>query len=417
MTRILHVVNGAGGGSTLSTTELARRLVEHGFEPHVVCDARIGTSAERQVLVDAFDGRVEFVPMYYWNRRVRTRPVKRALVVARQELTTGHGLWSAARLRSIIDARRIDLVHTATLVAPDGAVAARSLGVPHVFHVRELFGENQPFRIAGEGRRLARVLGGDRNRMVANSRTTADALRQVAPGLDVEIVPNGLDLSRFDHVADRHDESRPVRVVAMVGHLYSTLKRHDLFVDAAAIVARRHPELEFRIYGHREYAASDAYMDDLVQRAAAEGLTSKLVLAGYAADPTVMMGEIDLLVQPNSTESFGRVVVEAMASNVAVVGVRAGPLGELVEHERSGLLASASTPAALAEVIERAVEDDELRAKAIAAARLRAHELFSIERCADRMAAIYEAQLSAGRGEGEPLVRSWARFAAGRFAG
>jgi glycosyltransferase involved in cell wall biosynthesis len=412
---VLHVLNGAGGGATLSTVELAQALAVRGFEPHAVCHAGHGTVAERRDLLDMFGGRVTFVPLYFWNRRVRTAPAKRVLVVARQEVRTGHGLVSAARVRDVVEERRIDLVHSGIAIVPDGAVAARSLGLPHVMHVRELLGPDQPFRIPGEGRRLARVLGGPHDRLVANSQTTASLLARAVPGLDVDIVPNGLDLARFDPVADDHDEARPVRVVAMVANLYSTWKRHDLFVDAAAIVARRHPELEFRIYGHRDYAASDAYVDDLISRAAAEGLTSKLVLAGYLSDPTEMMRGIDLLVQPTSAESFGRVVVEAMASKVGVVGVGEGPLGELVEHERSGLLAGDSTPEALAEVITRFVEDQELRAKAVARARLRAHELFSIERCADRMATIYESMLRGGPGPGEPLVRSWARYSAGRF--
>lgn len=415
-TRVLHVLNGAGGGSTLSTVELAGGLTEHGFEAHAVCHAFHGTATERRDLVDAFEGRVVFLPLSFWHHRIRTPPLKRVAVVARQELTTGHGLWSSARVRQVATDRRIDLIHSATMVVPDGAVAARSVGLPHVWHVRELIGPGHPFRIAGEGRRLARVIGGERDRLVANSAATSEPLAEVLPGLDHDLIPNGLDLSRFDRVARDRDEGRAVRVVAMVANLYSTWKRHDLFVDAAIIVARRHPDLVFRIFGHHDHASSTTYVADLQARARAGGLGDRFVLAGFVADPTAVMREIDLLVQPTSAESFGRVVVEAMASNVAVVGAETGPLAELVEHERSGLLA-ASTPEALAAVIERMVDDDELRAKVVAAGRARAHDLFAVERCAERMAGVYGSLLHLGPGPRQPLMRSWARFAAGRFVG
>jgi glycosyltransferase involved in cell wall biosynthesis len=415
MTRVLHLLSGPGGGSTLSTIELTRVLAGFGFEAHVVCHSLHGTDGERRDLVDAFDGRVTFMPLYAWNRRIRTRPAKRALVVARQEAFTLHGLRSAAKVRDLVTDRGIDLVHTATFVLPDGVAAARSLGLPHVFHVRELVGPGQPFRIPGEGPRLARVLGHERERLVANSATTAALLQLAVPGVDVAVVPNGLDLERFDAVAGARDPDAPVRVVAMVANLNSTVKRHDLFIDAGAIVAARHPEIELRIYGHRP--EDDSYVDDLLRRAANQGLADRLVLAGFVSDPAEVMRECDIIVQPTSAESFGRVAVEAMAARVAVVGVADGAMGELVEHERSGLLAPTATAADLAAAIERMIVDDDLRAKVVSAARERAWDLFSVDRCAERMAAVYEAQLRAGRGPTEPLARAWATLATGRFFG
>jgi glycosyltransferase involved in cell wall biosynthesis len=415
-TRVLHVLFGAVGGSTMSTVELAQALAERDIESHAVCHTLTGFAEERRQLLDAFGGRLEFVPLYNWSRRIRTSPATRPLVVARQEVRTGHGLRSAATVRQAAIDRRIDLVHTASFTLPDGAVAARSLGLPHVFHVREPIGPGLPFRIRGEGRRLARVLADERQLLVANSSATAARLPEVAPGLEVDLVPNGLDLRRFDPVADRRDGTEPVRVVAMVGHLHATVKRHDLFVDAAAVVARRHPDLEFRIYGHRDGAAATvAHAEATVRRAREQGVAN-LVLAGYVADPAEVMRGCDVLVQPNAGESFGRVVVEAMAAKVAVVGVESPALAELVEDGRSGLL-TGPAPAELGAAIERMVTETELRAKVVAAARERAWELFSIERCADRIASAYDRLLAKGPGPGEPLARSWATYAAGRFFG
>jgi glycosyltransferase involved in cell wall biosynthesis len=416
-TRVLHLLSGAGGGSTLSTIELSRALAAQGIEHHAACFAFYGKPAERQALVDAFEGRVTFLPLYFWNRRTRTAGYKRPFVAARQEVTTGHGFRSAAAVRRLVEDRRIDLVHTATFVLPDGAVAARSLGLPHVFHVRELVGAGQPFQVRGEGRRLGRVLTAERQCLVANSRATATLLADAAPGAEIELVPNGLDLTRFAAVAAAHDPAAPVRVVGMVGHLHSPVKRHDLFVDAAAIVARRHPDIEFRIYGHRDQGSAGSQEEALVRRAADQGLTTQLVFAGFVADPAEVMHACDVLVQPTSAESFGRAAVEAMAAKVAVVGVAEGALAELVEHEHSGLLAPAATAADLAAVIEGTITDTELRVKVVEAAHERASELFSVERCAARMGDVYERLLRLGRGPGEPLGRSWARFTAGRFFG
>ena len=50
------------------------------------------------------------------------------------------------------------------------------------------------------------------------------------------------------------------------------------------------------------------------------------------------MGEVDVLVHPAESESFGRVIVEGMAAGLPVVGVAAGGVGEIVRHEETGLL-------------------------------------------------------------------------------
>lgn len=48
----------------------------------------------------------------------------------------------------------------------------------------------------------------------------------------------------------------------------------------------------------------------------------------------------DIFVMPSDTETLGFVVMEAMASGLPVVGVAAGGLVDLIEHEKTGYLAS-----------------------------------------------------------------------------
>src|SRR5262249_19844611 len=143
----------------------------------------------------------------------------------------------------------------------------------------------------------------------------------------LDVVPNGIDLSRFriaGHDAERdllRGEGKKV-VVGMVGSLSSRSKNHSLFVDAAALVDRR-LDVEFRIYG-------DDPKDDYANQVHARVRPGdRISFRGHVSDPARIMEEIDLLVQPTHTDSFGRVLVEAMAAGLPVAGARGGGAAEI----------------------------------------------------------------------------------------
>jgi alpha-1,6-mannosyltransferase len=64
-----------------------------------------------------------------------------------------------------------------------------------------------------------------------------------------------------------------------------------------------------------------------------------------------------MLVHPGDQETFGLVVLEAMACGVPVLGVQAGGVAELVKPD-TGMLVKPDSPAAMAEGIEALYQKD-----------------------------------------------------------
>ena len=120
--------------------------------------------------------------------------------------------------------------------------------------------------------------------------------------------------------------------------------------------------------------------------------------------PEQIMSEIDLLVHPSEVESFGRVVVEAMAAGVAVVGVRGGGVAEILNHGECGLLAQPNDPADLARCIEKLIGDRTFAAGCIEKGRKRAQQEYSIAATSLGVARVYEEVLK-GRDLGLPLPK------------
>lgn len=381
--RVLHVLNGAAGGAALSTIDLMQALRASGVDSAVVChDA--GSGAERRRLQEAADGRALFTPLYWWNRKIRAAAWKRPLLELRQLYATGFIRGSSRQVARAVERWGCDLIHTNTLTTPEGGEAARRLRLPHVWHVRELIGLGMPYRFKFEGPALGRYLKSRASLVVANSYATAESLQEAELGDRLRVVPNGIDLSRFV-AAHREAASadRPL-IVGMVGNLTTRWKKQSLFFAAAA--AATAANVEFRVYGHPPDGAARAVLEASL---AALGLKERLRLVGFVDDPVRIMSEIDVLVHTADHESFGRILVEAMASGLPVIGVRGGGAAEIVLHEQTGLLAAPDDAAEIARQIDRLAEDPTLRASLGAAGRRRAETHYGLARCVAEMLEVY----------------------------
>ncbi|MBI3837574.1 MAG: glycosyltransferase family 4 protein [Planctomycetia bacterium] len=392
--KVLHVLNSAGGGAALSTLGLIGMLRADGIGACAVChDA--GTAAEREHLRDAVGGAVLFTRLYWWNRKIRMPLWKRPLAEAKQILATGWSISSAARVAEFATRMQAHLIHTNTILTPEGGLAAHRLGLPHVWHLREMLGPGQPFRLWREGPSLGRYLAQYCSKLVANSQASAAQVRDWLPDDLLEVVPNGIDVSRF-RVRSTPDRGGPI-VVAMVGNLTSRWKKHGLFIEAAALVDRQLP-IRWRIYGHDPSQAGrrvgDAYVDGLHAEIARAGMSDRFEWPGFVAEPADIMSQVDLLVHPADSESFGRVVVEAMAAGLPVVGVRAGGVGDIVEHGVTGLLAKKDDPRDLAACIDRLARDPALRRGMGLAGRQRAEGEYSLAACAAKIVRVYELAMA-----------------------
>lgn len=71
----------------------------------------------------------------------------------------------------------------------------------------------------------------------------------------------------------------------------------------------------------------------------------------------------DVFVFPSATETFGNVVLEAMACGTPVVGADAGGVGESIVHEETGLLCKPGNVPDFAEAMLRLYEDRGLGAR------------------------------------------------------
>jgi glycosyltransferase involved in cell wall biosynthesis len=201
-----------------------------------------------------------------------------------------------------------------------------------------------------------------------------DHLRTIHVGLDLTpgTPERARDLRRDLGFADRDV------VVGAVGRLV-WVKGLETLLDAAARLAPRHPRLRCMIVGDGPLRAP------LEARARRLGLDGRVVFTGHRTDVPDLLAAMDIHAAPSVTEGFPMATLEAMHAGLPSVVTDVGGYPEMVADGRTGFLVPPGSVGALAERIERLVDDADMRAAMGAAARDRARSRFDRATFLDRI--------------------------------
>jgi glycosyltransferase involved in cell wall biosynthesis len=151
-----------------------------------------------------------------------------------------------------------------------------------------------------------------------------------------------------------------VPIVGIVGRL-QPWKGQDRLLHAQAKLLARGVRLHLLIVGGDSYELSPEYAASLPRLVATLGLDGAVTLTGEVPDATPFIARMDVLVNASDPEPFGIVLLEAMAAGLPVVAVDSGGPRDIVEHERTGMLARSGEPDDLAAALEPLLSSDALR--------------------------------------------------------
>ncbi len=256
-----------------------------------------------------------------------------------QRLSTSHGTaaWASyvlgwpmavARLTRLARRLQVDVVHSNSLHSWYGWAVARLLGRPHVVHAREIVVQSRvALRVE---RALCRHFA---TRVIAVSYAVA---AQLDPAnvvvLDEYLDPDEFSPSHAGRFRARMGLPDDAPIVGAVARL-DPLKGLDVLLDAFELVRAKRPEAQLVIVGS-PVLGQDAYAEGLHARVAA---TSGAHLDESRDDIPEVMADLDVLAFPSiEPESYGLVLVEALASGTPVVATDHGGPPEIVDRATPG---------------------------------------------------------------------------------
>jgi phosphatidyl-myo-inositol alpha-mannosyltransferase len=220
---------------------------------------------------------------------------------------------------------------------------------------------------------------------IAVSVPARDFISRYFPG-DYRIVPNGIDTSRFhpDHPGVADLRTSGMKTLLFVGRMEQR-KGFGILLEAYAQLRRRRSDL-------RLVAVGDGPQRERYERQVDSFGIPDVLFSGRISNEMLprYYTSADVFCSPaTGGESFGIVLLEAMASGVPVLASAIPGFTAVIDGGKDGLLVPPNQPRVLAQAIDTLLQDEAL-CRAMSANGLRTAQQYDWHRVADSILDVYD---------------------------
>lgn len=202
-------------------------------------------------------------------------------------------------------------------------------------------------------------------------------------------IHNGVDTSVF---FPKKDDSIRVELgigpehvlIGAIGNIRPA-KGYDVFLKSARRIHDMNPNCRFLLAGQ----GSGRLYDKLLNLRKELNLEDVFFFAGFRADVSKVLNNLDIFVLPSVSEGFSISTIEAMACGVPVVVTRSGGPEEIVTEDTNGLLVPCD-PELIAGAAGRLLNNLDLKQKIIDNASKKLNDKFSLGSMTQSYQALYD---------------------------
>lgn len=310
--------------------------------------------------------------------------------------------WSDVKaVRGLIRKHAIEVVNThSSGDGWSGAVAARlekkrrPRGLPVCVRTRHLANKvksNLPNNLLYNNFTDFIITTGEavRRQFIAENSVTEDRILSIPTGVMVE----EFDPAKWPRAAFRQEFKIPDGdflwgMVAMIRRI----KGHMVLAEAAALLLKERPQARFIIVG--DIPSESPLRHEFETKLHELKIIDRFLFTGYREDVANTMAGCDAIVQPSLSEGLPQATTQALSMAKPVAASAVGGLPEVVRDGETGLLVPPSDPPALAQAMQR-IMDDPAAARAMGEkGRTLILQQYSLAAMTDRVEQVYRQLLA-----------------------
>ncbi len=236
--------------------------------------------------------------------------------------------------------------------------------------------------------------------IVTNNEPLKTFVRDMGIRTRVEVIPNGIDLTRFRPV-DNPDETQALRqslginatdiMITTVGGVMPR-KGSDIFIEAWATLAQAYPNTHLVLVGPRKDIDQPGLklfrrrLESLIKQS---GAPERVHFTGLIDNVDTLVRASDIFVLPSEREGMPNSVLEAMASSVPVIITPFTGLSSDLGTAGTHYLLSERTAPALSEHLKRLLDNVEARNTLARSGYDWVRNTLGLDKSLDRYAALY----------------------------
>jgi glycosyltransferase involved in cell wall biosynthesis len=216
---------------------------------------------------------------------------------------------------------------------------------------------------------------------------------------NTQVIYNAIDVDEFRSRLNR--DRRSIREefgikdsVPLIGVIanFQEWKGHLTVINAMDILRQSYYDVVCLLIGAVSTIKQDIeYFTRITKEIRNKGLEKNVIITGYRQDIPDLINSLDILVHSSiEPEPFGRVLIEGMCLEKAVIATDIGGPREIIENGVSGILVSPSDPDALSYKIEYLLDHTDFRQEIGNEALKRVKERFSLKKFSAEINLLYD---------------------------
>lgn len=305
------------GGSGIIATELGKKLAEKGNEIHFI-------TSSMPFRLDCVNPEI-----FYHEVETSYYPVFKH---------PPYDLALAAKMAEVIDREELDILHVHyAMPHAISAILARDIAKRNVKIITTLHGTD--ITVLGMDKTFKPMIkyGIEKSdRVTAVSKDLAEQTKQViGVKRDIDVVYNFVNEDDYykkerDHLKKQYGIEDNERILIHISNFRKVKRIQDVIKTFALI----HKEIDAKLILVGDGPESPTAFD-LVEKL---GISEKVLFLGRQKNISDLLSISDLKLLMSEQESFGLVLLEAMACKVPAIGTRVGGIPEVIKHEETGYL-------------------------------------------------------------------------------
>lgn len=312
--KIVYILSGTGtlGGATKSFLHLLEYTIACGSTPLVI------TPNKKGIYTILFGRGINTIALPYYFNSYPSKKLKSRLASPIKILFN----WcSALKLKSICKKFKPDIIHSNTTVNNIGYLAAKWMGIPHIWHIREYGDKDFNITIRHINTRLLEP----NNYSIAITKDIA-RYRNVNGTINNRVIYNGIVTRRSELTIQPKK-----KYFLYAGRIEKTKGIEDCINAFISLKAETPNDIQLLIAGNPT-TDGEAIKSFLIKKLEKIGISTDIQWLGGRNDVSQLMAEALATIVPSQFEGFGRVMPEAMSVGCLVIGRNTGGTKEQFDN-------------------------------------------------------------------------------------
>lgn len=333
--------------------------------------------------------KVLFIPSYNMRISLNLSGKKTWLKYSAKNMI--NNVYWIHRVYKAIRDEHIDIIHINGLNNGIGAVVAKKLGIPYVWHIRQLMEEDLSQSLFNH--KQVYPLVSDADCVIGISNVVKEKFEPIF-GREIRVVYNGVPIDEY--CLANHEILENEQVNLLLAGRVAEGKGHMEAVMAMEILAQKEKNVRLIFVGHNQGHFGDAIKDYVETHK----LNDRVTFLEHVADLRELRSTCDIGLLCSKKEAFGRVTIETQLANMLFIGTNTGATPEIIHDGFDGLLYEQGNCVDLADKIIWAIHHRNTSKRIAAEGYKNAKENYSIGHVVEQLEEIYKKINRRGHNEG-----------------